>query len=116
MLHSNRRDPNATCSWLTIAFLVLGTYEALAHDRWANNDPVPDWVKASCCGKTEAHEVSSEDVHHNANEGYYTFDNGYQGKVNDKQAIPSEDGHYWIFYSCPYENCAVRCFFVPLGF
>ena len=89
---------------------------AHAHDQWANGNPVPDWVKASCCGKAEAHLVSPEDVHHNISGEYYYFDHGYEGKVHDVNALPSQDGQYWIFYACPTPDCMVHCFFVPMVF
>ena len=100
---------------LLLAVLALAS-PAIAHDQWSNGDKVPDWVKASCCGKADAHQIDPADVHHDAVNQFYYFDHGYEGKVNDKQVIPSEDGHYWIFYACPGENCIVRCFFVPMVF
>jgi hypothetical protein len=100
------------------AFLLIPWLctSAFAHDQWKNGDAVPDWVKASCCGKSEAHLLSPEDVHHNTEAGYYYFDHGYEGHVSDVNAIPSQDGHYWLFYGCPDENCIARCFFVPMAF
>ena len=100
----------------TLLALPLTLSPALAHDVWSNGIPVPDWVKSSCCGKAEAHLVDPQDVHHNSDEGYYYFDAGYQGKVQDKIVLPSEDGRYWIFYACPGANCTVHCFFVPMSF
>ena len=36
---------------------------AQAHDAWRNGDPIPAWVKSSCCGSSEAHLLSEEEVH-----------------------------------------------------
>jgi hypothetical protein len=105
---------------------------ALAHDRWADATPVPSWVKASCCGAADAHHLRPEQVHDVGD--YYRVD-GYDGKIPHRQALPSQDGEYWVFYrdspahsSCsPYSSgghCAevpasqssVYCFFIPMAF
>ena len=87
---------------------------ASAHDYWANGKKVPDWVKSSCCGQADAHALEPEQVHHM--NGYYLVD-GYNGRILDAQAIPSQDGHYWIFYRDDGKSqSGVFCFFVPMDF
>lgn len=103
---------------------------ALAHDEWANGGPVPAWVKASCCGPADAHHLRPDQVHRVSDE-YYEVD-GYKRKIPAQQALPSQDGEYWIFYreggekqcapEAPGGKCwtedqsGVYCFFVPMEF
>ena len=120
----------------TVAFtaLVALASPALAHDQWADATPVPSWIKVSCCGEADAHHLRPEQVHDYGD--WYEVDgySGNGGKIPHKQALPSQDGEYWVFYrdnpahkSCsPYSSgsCAevpasqssVYCFFVPMAF
>ena len=100
---------------LLVAALALAS-PAVGHDQWADGTPVPDWVKQACCGKSEVHMLTPDQVHHNVAEEYYYFERSYKGKVTDAQVLPSQDGHYWLFYACAEPTCAVHCFFVPLAF
>ena len=89
---------------------------SLAHDQWANGGPVPDWVKASCCGPADAHHLRPDQVHR-ISEDMYQVD-GF-GKVLSRMALPSQDGDYWIFYrdaSPTAVQSNVYCFFVPMNF
>jgi hypothetical protein len=72
---------------------------ALAHDQWSNGDRVPDWIKASCCGKADAHHLRPEQVHDYGD--WYEVDgyHGNGGKIPHQVALPSQDGDYWIFYA-----------------
>jgi hypothetical protein len=36
---------------------------ASAHDYWADGKPIPNWVKASCCGPADAHHLRPDQVH-----------------------------------------------------
>jgi hypothetical protein len=106
---------------------ILGALVALpacAHDQWANGAPIPDWVKASCCGPADAHHLTSDQVHRDGD--YYRVD-GFLRPIPIAVALPSQDGDYWIFYrdkdGAPGINGAgsggqsgVYCFFVPMAF
>jgi hypothetical protein len=106
---------------------ILGALVALpacAHDQWANGAPVPDWVKASCCGPADAHHLTSDQVHRDGD--YYRVD-GFLRPIPIAVALPSQDGDYWIFYrdkdGAPGINgggsggqSGVYCFFVPMAF
>lgn len=48
---------------------------------------------------------------------YYEVE-GYYGKVAATDALPSEDGEYWIFYrdNKSGSQTGVFCFFVPMPF
>ena len=68
---------------------------ATAHDVWADGDPVPAWVKAQCCGISDAHHLRAEQVHVTA-EGYRL--DGYRAIVGESRLLPSPDGTWWVFY------------------
>lgn len=85
---------------------------AAAHNEWANGKPVPDWVKAACCGPADAHPLRPDQVQ---DEGDFCVVDGdfggpYNGKIYktihigdgrsapNPSAIPSQDGDHWIFY------------------
>jgi hypothetical protein len=103
---------------------ALAAVPACAHDQWTNGAPIPDWVKASCCGPADAHHLTSDQVHRYAD--YYRVD-GYHRPIPIALALPSQDGDYWIFYrdkdGAPGVNgggsdgqSGVYCFFVPMAF
>lgn len=95
-----------------LATLVIAS-PVLAHDRWANGDPVPPWVKRACCGPEDAHQLTLDDVHATP-KGWIVA--GYHQAIPMGSELPSQDGHYWIFYR-NYEDgsqSTVYCFFVPI--
>ena len=106
---------------LTLAFVLAFGSEgaAFGHDQWADGGKVPDWVKSSCCGPADAHEVPPEHVHEVECGGKvcYAVD-GYPNLIPWNEALPSQDGHYWLFYST-YGNgvppSQAWCFFAPMG-
>ncbi len=89
---------------------------AAAHDVWASGVIVPPWVKAACCGPSDAHHLSPDQVHR-VSDDYYAVD-GYRYRIPAKTALPSQDGDYWIFYRDDGDGgqSSVYCFFVPMGF
>lgn len=109
--------------------IVVNANQAQAHDAWANGAKIPDWVKASCCGPADAHHLTPEQV---TRDGDYYRVAGYNRPIPVVQAIPSQDGDYWIFYregganqcavEAPGGRCwteeqsGVYCFFVPMAF
>jgi hypothetical protein len=103
------------------ALAALGATLALAapasaHDYWADGKPIPDWVKASCCGPADAHHLRPDQVHR-VSDDYYEVD-GYYHRVPVSQALPSQDGDYWIFYRDNLSDgqSGIYCFFVPMDF
>lgn len=100
---------------LLILLVASAINQAQAHDQWADGKPIPDWVKASCCGPADAHHLTPEQV---TRDGDYYHVAGYSRLIPAGQALPSQDGDYWIFYR---DNGAagqsgVYCFFVPMAF
>lgn len=99
---------------MSLLFAVPGA--ALAHTTWANGLPVPEWVKRSCCGPSDAHHLSPNQVHRTP-DGYRI--DGYPQTIYDAQVLPSEDGEYWAFYSELHDAkgertfTSVFCFFAP---
>lgn len=95
-----------TCLWPSLA---------MSHDTWSDGKPIPDWVKTSCCGPADAHHLRPEQVHR-VSEDYYEVD-GYVRKIPAAQALPSQDGDYWIFYRDDGggSQTGVYCFFVPMA-
>jgi hypothetical protein len=101
-----------TCAALAFSALApIG--QALAHDQWANGQPVPPWVKKACCGPEDAHHLSADQVHFSS-EGWRV--DGYQKLIPNGSELPSPDGTYWIFYRTFSDGSqtSVYCFFVPI--
>lgn len=93
---------------------ALFTATAFAHDTWQNGDPVPPWVKASCCGPEDVHHLTEDQVHLR-DDGYHI--DGYPDVIPTNAAIPSPDGSYWAFYK-QFDSgifSKVYCFFVPFS-
>jgi len=107
--------------WIISLILSTGAH---AHDRWKNGDPVPSWVKAQCCGKADAHNLGPEGnrVHHlsaeecwkGATQGCWRID-GLPHLIPDSDALPSQDGDFWAFYSDETKS-RIYCFFAPMEF
>jgi hypothetical protein len=100
---------------LAAALLFLRAASADAHNEWADGSTIPDWVKASCCGPADAHHLRPDQVHR-ISEDYYQVD-GYVRRIPAGQALPSQDGDYWIFYRDDGggSQSGVYCFFVPMA-
>ena len=105
------------------AILALAA-PASAHDYWADGKPIPNWVKALCCGPADAHHLRPDQVHR-VSDDYYEVDgyHGNGGKIPVSQALPSQDGDYWIFCRDDAANLSgsrgqsgIYCFFVPMDF
>ncbi len=100
------------------AFAYYGVLSgARAHDVWADGRFVPAWVKAACCGPDDVHHLRPDQVHR-ISDDYYTVD-GYPNRIPAREALPSQDGDYWIFYRDDGAGGArsrVYCFFVPMAF
>ncbi len=94
---------------------VIGS-PAAAHDVWANGEIVPSWIKAACCGPDDAHHLRPDQVHRVSDDDYMV--DGYRYRIAARDALPSQDGDYWIFYrdDGAGRQSQVYCFFVPLGF
>lgn len=92
---------------------------------------IPDWIAKSCCGPQDVRRLRADQVHHNDDDGYWTVD-GYNGRINDKEVKPSQDGNYWAFFAdypagddySPQggrhhreaSQSGMYCFFVPMAF
>jgi hypothetical protein len=87
---------------------------AMAHDRWANNEPVPSWVKTMCCGPEDVHHLTHDQVELRP-DGYHI--QGYHDVVPVSQALPSQDGDYWAFYRELGDGTttSMYCFFTPFS-
>lgn len=101
---------------IAVLVFALSASGAQAHDYWSDGKPVPAWVKASCCGPADAHHLRPDQVHR-VSDDYYTVD-GYVRRIPVGQALPSQDGDYWIFYRDDGDGSqsGVYCFFVPMDF
>ena len=86
---------------------------SLAHDKWANGNPVPIWVKNSCCGPEDAHHLTPEQVHA-MSDGWHV--DGYRSVLPYGRELPSQDGEYWIFYKTYPDGgqTPAFCFFAPM--
>jgi len=101
---------------IAVLLFALSAGGAEAHDYWSDGKPVPDWVKASCCGPADAHHLRPDQVHR-ISDDFYAVD-GYVRRIPVGQALPSQDGDYWIFYRDDGDGSqsGVYCFFVPMAF
>jgi len=101
---------------IAVLLFALSASGAEAHDYWSDGKPIPDWVKASCCGPADAHHLRPDQVHRISDE-FYSVD-GYVRRIPVGQALPSLDGEYWIFYRDDGggSQSGVYCFFVPMDF
>jgi hypothetical protein len=92
------------------AAFVVGVAPSLAHDQWANGNPIPAWVKSTCCGPADAHILRPDQVTRNARGDHFV--QGYREPIAASFALPSEDGDYWIFYrdNLDGSRSAVFCF------
>jgi hypothetical protein len=75
---------------------------------WINKGRYRSVAGELCCGKDDCHEVAPERVLQNR-DGYWLPD--HDVAVPGPQAVPSEDGKYWI---CKV-GTRMRCFFAPLN-
>ena len=103
-------------SFVFAVLLAAAADPVAAHEVWANGEAVPSWVKAACCGPADAHHLRPDQVHRVSGD-YYKVD-GYRHRIPAKDALPSQDGDYWIFYreGPGDEQSIVYCFFVPMYF
>jgi hypothetical protein len=108
--------------YLILAALLFwgATTFAHAHTQWTNGDPIPDWIKAACCGPADAHLLRPDQV--TITDDYYYVE-GYHGRIPRASALPSQDGHYWGFWremaATPMSaatQSTMYCFFVPMDF
>lgn len=104
-----------------LAVLIFGFLVAVspsyAHEQWADGSQIPGWIKASCCGAADAHHLTPGMVHR-ISDDYYQVD-GYARPIPVSQALPSQDGDYWIFYrdlGGTNGQSGVYCFFAPMNF
>lgn len=103
-----------------VAALVVASMDgcvpepAVAHDQWANGEPVPSWVKLACCGPDDVHHLRPDQVRIQG-ENYIV--EGYPSPIPVSAAQPSPDGEYWIFYRtlANGDKTRVYCFFIPPG-
>src|SRR5215831_16170855 len=96
------------------AFALVAAFHssAQAHDLWADGNPVPAWVKSSCCGPQDVHHLTSEQVRAMA-DGWHV--EGYRAVLPYGKELQSLDGDYWIFYKNYPDGTQtpVYCFFAP---
>jgi hypothetical protein len=102
-------------AWATLLFVsVLCTSDfALGHDKWANGNPVPTWVKSACCGPDEAHHLDLSQVR-KVKSGWRV--EGITNIVPEDRVYPSQDGQVWGFWSPDNADAFVQCLFVPSSF
>ena len=95
-----------------LSLCVVTSLSAAAHDQWADGGPVPAWVKAQCCGASDAHHLTPDQVH--VTPDGYKLD-GYTRVIREDRLLPSPDGSWWVFYRT-YDDgsqSTVYCFFGP---
>jgi hypothetical protein len=96
MRHWARRVP--TCFLIILLVWAMSSFDARlaqAHDAWADGNPVPIWVRNSCCGPQDVHHLTAKQVHAMF-DGWHV--DGYKQVLPYGSEFPSQDGDYWIFY------------------
>src|SRR5450631_4918725 len=63
-------DGGGVRSALAASVLLLLMTSAFGHDTWPSGQPIQDWIKASCCGMSEAHRFEQSQVHHLGDGGW----------------------------------------------
>ena len=99
-------------AWAGLSLSLCPVQAARAHDLWADGGPVPGWVKAQCCGPSDAHHLTAGQVH--VTPHGYRLDGCSRAIAQDK-LLPSPDGSWWVFYrDCDDgSQSTVHCFFGP---
>ena len=99
--------------FLAVAACLLIAEPAVAHDFWANGEPVPIWVKAACCGPADAHHLKPSAVHITP-EGVRI--DGLDVVVPISRVLPSMDNESWAFWNPNAEpSPLIYCIFLPLN-
>ena len=97
-----------------IGALVVNTMlpQAFAHERLADERPVPAWIKKACCGPNDYHALSAEQVH--ATPKGWRID-GYKDTIPFGSELPSPDGTYHAFWIDHDDGTQSRmfCLFLP---
>lgn len=97
--------------WL---IFMLINHSVFAHDTWANNTPVPSWVKAACCGPIDIHNLTLEGrVVFEVTNGWRI--EGLNNVVPRERTFPSQDGYSYAFYKSGGPSVFVDCLFISLG-
>ena len=103
------------CLIITAVMALASSVQA--HDVGCGGKPVPAEIRAQCCGKADARNLSESDVHHEDDHWIVT---GLGQPIPDARAEPSPDGCYWIFTPLPLGSAeamstgmSIYCFFVP---
>ena len=121
--YSLRAELAAIGGWIILLFgFFLGIANAItaanAHELWRNGDPVPDWVKQSCCGAEDLHNFDVSEVR--IVQGGYLIP-GWPKVIPFDKVLPSPDETVWAFYRLvdpndldSYAN-VMYCFFAPIG-
>jgi hypothetical protein len=94
-----------------VAAMVTCPLPAAGHDVWLNRAQVPPWVKKACCGPSEVHHLSADEVHA-LPDGYHI--DGLATVIPYSRVQPSPDGEFWGFWNPYASNPVVFCFFAGM--
>ena len=72
-----------------LAGLAVST-GAAAHDLWADETPVPAWVKGACCGPADAHHLRPDQVRRISDE-YYEVEGYFRPIPGGLQPLSAEE-------------------------
>ena len=85
---------------------------AHAHDFGCDGKPVPHWIKAACCGPADAHAFDT--LEQDGNGDYHVVIKGERVTLSQKNALPSQDQCFWVFYNENVSSPVIYCFLIPL--
>ena len=92
---------------IALAILAVATC-ARAHDKWWNGKEVDPATKAMCCGDSDIHHLTRDDVRVTPG-GYIIKATGET--IPHSRVQPSPDGELWQFF---WGN-ETKCFYAPIG-
>jgi hypothetical protein len=88
---------------VTLALAVGFASRAHAHDADCKGRPLPESVRALCCGPAEAHKVDIRDLRQDGDGVWHIVVDGMDFPIVHSQGpaiqpLPSTDGCNWVWY------------------
>lgn len=117
-----------TINTLLLAFAAMAIEGASAHEMGCDGNPVPERIKADCCGEEEEHQLMPEQISRGPNNEYIISFEGFTFVIPQDKARPSHDPCSHLFFPNMWVETAdgnqvrdprppkVRCFLTPLDF
>lgn len=103
-----------------MVFIIVAAFMAAirashAHDYWATGEPIPAWIKASCCGPEDVHRYTMDQIRET--KGGYIVP-GYKSVIPNNKPLASQDQYAYVFFRDYPDGSqsGVYCIFLPVSF